>query len=124
MDRGSGQMWLQRLADQEIVDPPAHVPLSRLRHHVPPGVRLGCVRMQVAERVDKAVIQEILKPLALLVREAVRAMVLIWSGEVDLLVGDIEVATKDDWLRSFAAVLSRFKLLDERQEGWIPCVVA
>jgi hypothetical protein len=47
---------LERLADQDVIDSPADIPFPGPGHEIPPGVGPGRVRMQVAVRIDEAVV--------------------------------------------------------------------
>ena len=65
----------QAAADEEIVDPPACVPLTGTEAHAPPAVHAGGVGVQVAEGIRKARGQQLAQLAALLVREARRAAI-------------------------------------------------
>nr|GFB41665.1 hypothetical protein [Tanacetum cinerariifolium] len=56
----------QRLVEQQVVEAPAHVAFARACSVAPPRVVAGSVGVQVPKRVDKAIGQQVAKPLALL----------------------------------------------------------
>ena len=66
--------------------------------------------MEVAEGVDEAGVDEVGEACAFFGREACASVVSFGAGEVDLLVGDIEITAGDDGL-SFG--FERFKILAE-----------
>ena len=71
--------------------------------------------MEVAEGVGEAGTEEIGEALALLIGEAGAHAVGFGAGEVDFLVGDVEIATEDDGF-----LVSGFEVGEVFAEGFVP----
>src|SRR6185437_9509774 len=102
----------ERPGDDEIVDSPSDIALTRIRELTPPGV-VPVALLEQAEGVDEARIEEVLKALALLVGEALAAAVGLGIGEIELGVRHIQVAAENDRL-------APFELAAVGEEGRIP----
>ena len=74
MDLGGGHPAAQRRGHQEVVDPPPDVARPRVREMAPPGV-VSVALLEQPEGIDESRVDEVLKSLALLVREALLAAV-------------------------------------------------
>ncbi len=82
----------------EVIDPPADVALPRSAPVRPPRIGVLFVGIKVAEGVDEPAVEQLGKARALLVGEPGGPTVFPWAREVDLVVGDVEVAAEDDGL--------------------------
>lgn len=92
---GVDYAWLQAVAYNKVVNAPANVLLTCLETVGPPGVLYG-VGIFPTEGVGEAACQQICECLALLVAETGTHVVGLGVFKVYLLVGHIQVATKDD----------------------------
>ena len=94
---GIGNVGQQSLGAHEVVDAPAGILLTRLETVRPP--RIGdLLGIQGAEGVDESAGQQVAEGLALFVGKAGIHPVALGVLQVYLLVGHIQVATKDDGL--------------------------
>ena len=93
VNEGALQPGAEGRRRQEIVDAPADVARPRAARDAPPGV-MPRAALELAEGVEKACLDERLEAGAFLRGESVRADVLFGPREVDLLVGDVEVAAE------------------------------
>ncbi len=75
------------------------------------GGGAGGLRVPVAEDVDVAVIEEAADPLALLWEETRVLLVRLGVGQVDLLVGGVDITADDD---GFAGLALGFRVLEHR----------
>lgn len=82
----------------EVVEPPAHVLAAGVHHVGPEGVGVGLLRVELAEAVGEAGLQQLAEALALLRGEAGVFLVPLGVLQVDLLVRDIEVAAQHQGL--------------------------
>ncbi len=89
---------LQRCGRQEVVDAPADIPGAGIRHLRPPGVRLGPVGLERSKGIDQPSSTIGPETIAFFGREPLFADVGLRTSQVDLIVGDIQVAAKDDRL--------------------------
>lgn len=112
MDECAFEPGTQRGGDQEVIDAPADVPFARAAHGTPPGV-MPAGFFKFAKRVDETSLHERVKPGAFLDGKAVVADIRLRIGQINLLVGDVEVTAEDDW---FAA----FELLEKMEKIAIP----
>ncbi len=85
------------LRDQEIVDPPPHVALAHAGLRAPPGVP-AAAGLELAEGVEEAGLHEGAEAGPLLGREAVVPDVGFRAGEIELRMGDVEIAADDHGL--------------------------
>src|SRR5690606_33945046 len=113
-------LWHQALADHEVVDTPADVAVSRAGDLIAPAIHIAVLRIEGAEGTDKAVAHHIAETLTLLRGEPVGLRVFFWPGEVDLLMGDIEIAAVNHRFRGLGAILPGFEALHVGEEGGIP----
>ena len=70
-------------------------------------------RVEVSEDVDEAGVEDLVEAGAFFVGEAWAAAVGVWAGDIDFLVGDVEVAGEEDWFALFEG-------LDVGEEGGVP----
>ena len=98
--KDAGRLDLFRCAvrAQEVVDAPAGVVLPRVEAVAPPRVGVRLVRMQGAERVREAGVQQLLELRALLGAEAGVADVALRVFQIDLRRGNVHVPADDDRL--------------------------
>ncbi|MNV47235.1 hypothetical protein D3C71_1390950 [compost metagenome] len=80
---------------EKIVDPPAHIPLSDLRHIGPPGIHITLVRIQVAECIDETGFQQLGHFAPLLIREARIAHICLGVLQIDFTMRHIEIPAYD-----------------------------
>ena len=97
-DAGRLDLFRRAVRAQKVVDAPAGVVLPRVEAVAPPRVGVRLVRMQGAERVREAGVQQLLKLRALLGAEAGVADVALRVFQVDLRCGDVHVPADDDRL--------------------------
>jgi len=97
-DLGRLQARGKTLRHKEVVDTPAHVLLSGMETIAPPTVAVGRVGIEVAERVDESAVEQRGHLCPFLVREARVHAVRFGILQVNLLMGDVHVATHDDRL--------------------------
>src|SRR5690606_9817210 len=100
LDPGAAQARTQRGGRKEIVDTPADAALAGRSPEAPPGVVAGAF-FELAKRVDEARRHILVEVGALLGTEAGTADVLLGPGDVDLLVGDVEIAADHHGLGGF-----------------------
>ena len=67
----------------------------------PPRVSIGFIGVLMAKSIDKARVEEILEAFSFFVSEAVLTNILLGIGQINLLMSDVEVATKQDWFLGF-----------------------
>jgi hypothetical protein len=101
-DEGALQPRPEAPRDEDIVDPPPHVALAHSGIGAPPRVPPG-LRLELAERVEEARPDQAVESRPLLGREAVVADVFSGTGQVDLPMGDIEIAAHDHRLAAIQA---------------------
>lgn len=83
---------------EEIIDPPADIPLPDLRHKRPPRKGVIPVRIKMPEAVHKAGRQQFGHFAAFFVRKSRIAHVRLPIFQIDLLMGNVQVAADDDRL--------------------------
>lgn len=88
----------QTAGQHKVVEPPAHVFVTSVHHIGPEGVGVGLLRVQLTEAVHEPGFQQLAETLALFGGEACALLVAFGILQVDLLVGDVEVATQHHWL--------------------------
>ena len=110
------QHFFQRFRYVDVIYAPALVVGAGVAAVGPPGVVAGLL-VEHPEAVYEAGVQEVLEALALLVGEAGLALVGLGVGEVDLLVGNIQVAADRDGL----LLLQGLQVVEE---GLVPLLVA
>ena len=98
--------------NEEIVDAPADVAVTRSRKEVPVGVGPGPGWILIAPDIDIACSNDLIDPGPLFGQEAGVIFVRFRTSKVNGLMGSIHIATEDDWL-----VLA--ELLSECEEGVI-----
>ena len=81
------------IGGDKIIDPPANISGTCTPAVGPPGIGTGSVGMEVAKGIEKAFGEEVGHALALLIGKAGIFAVGLGVGQVDLLMGNIEVAT-------------------------------
>ena len=98
MDAGAVDPFAQPVRDQKIVDAPAGILLPGLEHIAPPGVGAGLIGVQIPEGIGKAAFQQLGEAFTLLIREA--GVTPVGGGilQIDLLVGNIQIAAEDHGL--------------------------
>ena len=82
----------------KIIDPPANISGPCTRPVGPPGIGTRFFGVKVAKTIKKAFGKEVGYALALLIGKAGVFAVGLGVGKVDLLVGNIEIATENDRL--------------------------
>src|SRR6185369_15567083 len=102
-DESALQGGLERLADEEVVDAPAHVSLPGAALHVPPAV-MPRACFEDAESVKEAVLKQFVDPRALLGQESRNLPVLFRTGEVDVAMRGVDVPADDQVLVAFFAI--------------------
>jgi len=112
-DPGPPERRAQALSRHEIVDPPPDVPGPAVAHLAPPGVVAGPL-FKLAERVHEAAPEEPPEARPLLVREAGVAAVRPRVGEIDLLMGHVQVPAEDSRLPP------GLKPGEVPEERWVP----
>ena len=98
IDGRGGDFVRNAVGDEEIVDTPARVVRPGVEHIAPPCVRAGGVRVEAAEGVGEPGVQKPPEAFPFLVREARVAPVGGGIFQIDLLMGDVQVAAGDDRL--------------------------
>lgn len=88
----------QTAGQHKVVESPAHVFVASVHHIGPEGVGMGLLGVQLAEAVHKSGFQQLGETLALFGGEACVLLVSFGILQIDLLVGDVEVATQHYWL--------------------------
>lgn len=81
--------------DAEVVDPPPDVVGACIGAVAPPGVGFSFVRVEMTEGIVIAAVQKLGECGTLLIRESGVLAVSLRSGEIDLVVRDIEVAAEN-----------------------------
>ena len=81
----------------EVVDAPPDILFAGAMLVAPPCV-ISTFGFKVAEGIDETGIEDLVECLSLLDRESRIAGIILRSGEVDLVVGDIHIATENDRL--------------------------
>ena len=81
------------IGGDKIIDPPPNIAGTGTPAVGPPGIGTGGVGMEVAKGIEKALGEEVGHTLALLIGKAGIFAVGLGVGQVDLLMGNIEVAT-------------------------------
>src|SRR5581483_4758306 len=112
---GGSDRTAQTSRNQDVIDAPSHIALACAREVAPPGVMAVALPEQ-AEGIDEARIQKVLEAAALLLGEALAAAVGFRVRQIELGVGNIEVAAENH----------RLGLLEPpavRQERRIPVLV-
>lgn len=97
-DLAVAQAGQQTAGQQKVVEPPAHVFVTSVHHIGPEGVGVGLLGVQLAEAVHETRFQQLAETLALFGGEAGVLLVPFGILQVDLLVGDVEVAAQHHWL--------------------------
>ena len=95
MDLAIEDLVHESLADHVIVDAPACIVFSSVEAVAPPGV-FDLVFMKEAECIDIAMAKKIAEPRPLFVGEAGVVAVGIRVLDIDLFVGDVQIAGIDD----------------------------
>ena len=98
----------QAFAHKKIVQTPPHIALPRAGLHIPPGIPAGLGAEQ-PEGIDIAGCQKPVYPGALLGKKARHLLVLFWPGQVDFVVGCIDIAADDDMPAFFPQCLNAVK---------------
>lgn len=93
--------------DVDVIEPPAHVAAAGATAIGPPGVGSGDALVGGAEAIDESCREHGVESGPFLVAEACAVVVCLRAGEIDFLMGDIEVAAKDN----------RFGLLERFAKG-------
>src|ERR1700722_5820598 len=83
--------------EEHVIDPPSHVARSRVREVTPPRV-VPVTLGEHAESIDEAGVHHVLEAFALLIRKALLTAIRLRIRQVQLRVGDIQIATEDDRL--------------------------
>lgn len=96
MNLGCGEAVGEATADKEIVDTPPDISCAGCRTETPPAVGVAAVGIQIPEGVYESVVEQGGKTPAFLIRETGILMIGFGVGEVDFLMGAIEVAADDD----------------------------
>jgi len=84
------------IRDNEIIDPPANVPLTGSGSIRPPGIGGGSLRVKVAEGVDESGPEKFAHSFAFLVGETRVPAIGFGIGQINFLVGHVEVAAKSN----------------------------
>ena len=84
--------------DEEVVEAPADVPVARAGEEVPIGICVFHIWMEMAEGVHIACTYDLIYPGAFFGEKAGIFFIFFRPREVDLLVGGVHVAAKDDRL--------------------------
>ena len=98
VDTRGGDLVADAVGAEEVVDSPAHVPLSRPGAEAPPAVGIHGIGVEVAEGVGEAGREQHAELFALLIGEAGVFVVGVGVFEVDLLMGHVHVAADDHGL--------------------------
>ena len=96
MDIRVNQGILQSIRYKEIVDPPTCIVFAGVEAVAPPGISAFRIRMEVAESIDEPVGDHFAELGAFLVRKARVLAVCFPILQVDVLVGNVEVAADDN----------------------------
>ena len=94
-DTGSFDMLFEALADEEIVDSPADIPIASAGFQIPPGI-LSRLVVKHPQGVDISPIDKFVYPGALFGKETGGLLILLWPGQVDRPVGGIDIAADND----------------------------
>ena len=108
-----GELLHQYLGGAKVVQPPANVSLAGSCSIRPPTVAFGRVRVQVTETINEVRFKDGVETGAFFVGKASVFAVWLWVGQVDLLVGDVKIATENHGL-------GRFECFDVGEEVDIP----
>ena len=92
------QLIFQPLRQDKIVNPPSRVVLSRPKAIRPPAVGPGFVRIEIAEAVNKAAAQKLSHFRPLFIGKAGIFPVGFGIFQINLLMGNIQIAADDDRL--------------------------
>lgn len=99
-DEGALEARAKAGADQKVINAPADVPCSRAGQRAPPGVMTAAL-FKFPKGVNETGFDERAEAGPFLDSETVIAHVGLGIGEIDLGMGDVEVAAKDDGLFAF-----------------------
>ena len=94
VDEGVGEMGTETIGDDEIIDTPTGVLLTRLKTVRPPGI-FDLLRIEVAESIRKTCIQQVRELRPLLISETRIMTIRLGILDVNLLMRHIQVTTKD-----------------------------
>lgn len=114
VDGGACELWGEGFGDDPVVNAPAHVLSAGPAAIAPPGIGFGGFGVEMAEGVDETGVEEFVEACPFLRGEARAFVIGFRAGEIDFLVGDIEVTAGYD---RFPFGLERFKVL---AEGHVP----
>ena len=104
----------QAAGQHKVVEPPAHVFVASVHHVGPEGVGVALLGVELAEAVHEPGLQQLAEALALLGSETRVLLVSFGILQIDLLVGDVQVAAQHHRLLDV-------QLTEIRSEVSIPC---
>lgn len=103
----------QTAGQHKVVEPPSHVFVTSVHHIGPEGVGVGLLGVELTEAVHETGLQQLAETLALLGSEACVLLVSFGILQIDLLVGDVQVAAQHHRLLDV-------QLTEIRSEGGVP----